>query len=254
TGGASGIGRAVCSRLASEGARVAVADLDGPGATKTVQGLPTPTPSTQERGGGAGVAAGDPPHAAFTVDVADADSVRGLLEQIQLRFGAPPNVCVACAGVTRDQFLLQLDTGSYETVLGVNLKGTFLVTQAVARALVAAGAPGSIIHMGSIVGKVGNLGQTHYAASKGGVESLTRSCAKELARYGIRCNVVLPGFIVTPMTHKVPPKVLEKVRGVTGMVPLGRLGEPEDVADVCAFLASPDSSYLTGASMEVTGG
>uniref|UniRef100_A0A8C3CJE5 Estradiol 17-beta-dehydrogenase 8 n=1 Tax=Cairina moschata TaxID=8855 RepID=A0A8C3CJE5_CAIMO len=154
--------------------------------------------------------------------------------------------------VTRDEFLLRLAPAPFREVLRVNLQGTFLVTQAVARALVAAGARGgSIVLLGSIVAKVGNLGQANYAASKAGVEGLARSSAKELARFGIRCNVVLPGFITTPMTAKVPPKVLEKF---AGQVPLGRLGDPEDVADVCAFLASDDSAYVTGASVEVTGG
>ncbi|XP_054039787.1 (3R)-3-hydroxyacyl-CoA dehydrogenase isoform X1 [Rissa tridactyla] len=248
TGGASGIGRAVCARLAREGARVAVADRDEAGAGDTVGGL--------HAGGGTPHAKmGSPPHrphAAFGVDVASAPSVTQLLARVQEHFGAPPSVCVGCAGVTRDEFLLRLGEGDFQEVLGVNLTGTFLVTQAVARALVAAGAPGgSIIHVGSIVGKVGNLGQANYAASKAGVEGLTRTCAKELAKFGIRCNAVLPGFIVTPMTDKVPPKVLEKF---AGMVPMGRLGDPEDVADVCAFLASEESSYITGASVEVTGG
>ncbi|KAM9266871.1 (3R)-3-hydroxyacyl-CoA dehydrogenase [Cariama cristata] len=246
TGGASGIGRAVCARLAREGARLAVADRDEAGAGTTVGGL--------HAGGGphAGGGSSPQPHAAFGVDVASAPSVTQLLARIQEHFGVPPSICVGCAGVTRDEFLLRLGEGDFQEVLGVNLTGTFLVTQAVARALVATGAPGgSIIHVGSIVGKVGNLGQANYAASKAGVEGLTRTCAKELARFGIRCNVVLPGFIVTPMTDKVPPKVLEKF---AGMVPLGRLGDPEDVADVCAFLASEESSYITGASVEVTGG
>ncbi|XP_069630248.1 (3R)-3-hydroxyacyl-CoA dehydrogenase [Haliaeetus albicilla] len=249
TGGASGIGRAVCARLAQEGARLAVADLDEGGAQDTVGGLCGGEGATPDAGNGVPPR---PPHAAFGVDVASATSVTELLARVQDHFGAPPRVCVGCAGVTRDEFLLRLGEGAFREVLGVNLTGTFLVTQAVARALVATGAPGgSIIHVGSIVGKVGNLGQANYAASKAGVEGLTRSCAKELARFGIRCNAVLPGFIVTPMTDKVPPKVLEKF---AGMVPLGRLGDPQDVADVCAFLASEESSYITGASVEVTGG
>ncbi|KAM3848447.1 (3R)-3-hydroxyacyl-CoA dehydrogenase isoform 3-T3 [Vipera latastei] len=132
------------------------------------------------------------------------------------------------------------------------LQGAFLVTQAVARALVQSGVgEGSIIHLGSVVGKVGNLGQANYVASKAGLEAMAKTAAKELARHGIRCNTVLPGFIRTPMTDKVPRKVLDKF---VAMVPLGRLGEPEDVADVCAFLASDESRYITGASLEVTGG
>ncbi|XP_063174869.1 (3R)-3-hydroxyacyl-CoA dehydrogenase isoform X2 [Chroicocephalus ridibundus] len=151
TGGASGIGRAVCARLAREGARVAVADRDEAGAGDTVGGL--------HAGGGTPHAEmGSPPHrphAAFGVDVASAPSVTQLLARVQEHFGAPPSVCVGCAGVTRDEFLLRLGEGDFQEVLGVNLTGTFLVTQAVARALVAAGAPGgSIIHVGSIVGKV----------------------------------------------------------------------------------------------------
>ncbi|XP_039624830.1 estradiol 17-beta-dehydrogenase 8 isoform X2 [Polypterus senegalus] len=132
------------------------------------------------------------------------------------------------------------------------IQGTFLVTQALAKALISSGlSKGSIINVGSIVGKVGNLGQVNYAASKAGVEGLTKTAAKELGRYGIRCNCVLPGFILTPMIEKVPQKLLEKF---AGMVPLGRLGQASDVADACVFLASNESQYITGASLEVTGG
>ncbi|XP_059571304.1 (3R)-3-hydroxyacyl-CoA dehydrogenase isoform X2 [Alligator mississippiensis] len=129
----------------------------------------------------------------------------------QARFSAAPHVCVNCAGITRDEFLLKQTEAAFDEVIAVNLKGTFLVMQAVAQALVQSGAlGGSIINLGSIVGKVGNLGQVNYVASKAGVEGLTKTAAKELARYGIRCNVVLPGFIRTPMTDQVPPKVMEK--------------------------------------------
>ncbi|XP_015683836.1 estradiol 17-beta-dehydrogenase 8 [Protobothrops mucrosquamatus] len=234
TGAGSGIGRAVSLRLAREGASVAVADVDEAGAGETLRALP----------------AGE--HRAARVDVGCARSVEELLRGLQAHFSRPPTVCVNCAGVTRDEFLLRLSEAAFEAVLRVNLKGAFLVTQAVARALVESGASeGSIIHLGSVVGKVGNLGQANYAASKAGVEALAKTAAKELARYGIRCNTVVPGFIRTPMTDKVPPKVLDKF---AAMVPMGRLGEPEDVADVCAFLASDESRYITGASLEVTGG
>ncbi|XP_067331006.1 estradiol 17-beta-dehydrogenase 8 isoform X2 [Channa argus] len=147
-----------------------------------------------------------------------------------------------------------VDVSSKDSVtkLLTSIQGSFLVTQAVAQALVACGAPkGSIITVGSIVGKVGNIGQANYAASKAGVEALTRTAAKELSRFGIRCNCVLPGFISTPMTDKVPEKVISKMKT---LVPMGRMGEPAEVADVCAFLASDDSRYVTGASIEVTGG
>ncbi|XP_058865209.1 estradiol 17-beta-dehydrogenase 8 isoform X4 [Acipenser ruthenus] len=179
------------------------------------------------------------------------DSFQGWLSS-QRQYFRPPCVCVSSAGITLDEFLLKLEEEAFDRVLQVNLKGSFLLTQAVSRALVASGSSkGVIINVGSIVGKVGNLGQANYAASKAGVEGLTKSAAKELGRFGIRCNTVLPGFIATPMTAKVPERVLDKFEG---MVPLGRLGEPADVADVCSFLASDESRYITGASIEVTGG
>ncbi|XP_036990325.1 (3R)-3-hydroxyacyl-CoA dehydrogenase isoform X4 [Artibeus jamaicensis] len=159
TGAGSGIGRAVCVRLAQEGAAVAACDLDGAAARETVQLLGGP--GSEKRA-----------HAAFQTDVSEARSARRLLEQVQ---------------------------------------GIFLVTQAAAQALVSSGCHGSIINISSIVGKVGNIGQTNYSASKAGVIGLTQTVARELGRYGIRCNSVLPGLITTPMTQKVPQKVLDKM-------------------------------------------
>nr|XP_004479856.1 (3R)-3-hydroxyacyl-CoA dehydrogenase isoform X1 [Dasypus novemcinctus] len=241
-GAGGGIGRAVSVRLAREGAAVAACDLDGAAARETVQLLGS-------RGSEDGAPRGA--HAAFQADVSEAGAVRRLLEQVQACFSRPPSVVVSCAGITRDQFLLHMSEDDWDKVIAVNLKGIFLVTQAAAHALVSSGCPGSIINISSIVGKVGNVGQTNYAASKAGVTGLTQTAARELGRHGIRCNTVLPGFIRTPMTQKVPQKVLDKV---TGMIPLGHMGDPEDVADVVAFLASEDSGYITGASVEVTGG
>ncbi|KAL6099353.1 hsd17b8 [Pungitius sinensis] len=238
TGGGSGIGRAVCQRLASEGASVVVADISHESAMETVGRLPRDL-----RGQG---------HMAAAVDVSSKESVKKLLTSVQTRFFQPPSVCVNAAGITQDDFLLNMEEEHFDKVLLVNLKGSFLVLQAVAQALVACGAPkGSIVTVGSIVGKVGNIGQANYSASKAGVEGLTRTAAKELSRFGIRCNCVLPGFISTPMTDKVPERVISKMEL---LVPLGRMGEPAEVADVCAFLASDDSGYITGASVEVTGG
>ncbi|XP_061521546.1 estradiol 17-beta-dehydrogenase 8 isoform X1 [Phycodurus eques] len=238
TGGGSGIGRAVCLRLASEGASVAVADLDEASANETLRSLP---------GDLRGQA-----HMAAAADVASKESVKNLLTSIQARYFQPPSVCVNAAGITLDNFLLDMEEDDFDRVVQVNLKGSFLVIQAVAQALVACGASkGSIVTVGSIVGKVGNLGQVNYAASKAGVEGLTRTAAKELSRFGIRCNCVLPGFISTPMTDKVPERVIGKMKS---LIPLGRMGEAAEVADVCAFLASDDARYVTGASLEVTGG
>ncbi|XP_012317138.2 (3R)-3-hydroxyacyl-CoA dehydrogenase [Aotus nancymaae] len=242
TGAGSGIGRAVSVRLAGEGAIVAACDLDGAAAQETVRLLGRP-------GSKEGLPQGN--HVAFQADVSEASAARRLLEQVQACFSRPPSVVVSCAGITRDQFLLHMSEDDWDKVIAVNLKGTFLVTQAAGQALVSSGCRGSIINISSIIGKVGNMGQTNYAASKAGVIGLTQTAARELGRHGIRCNSVLPGLIATPMTQKVPQKVLNKI---TGMIPMGHLGDPEDVADVVAFLASEDSGYITGASVEVTGG
>ncbi|XP_025718154.1 (3R)-3-hydroxyacyl-CoA dehydrogenase [Callorhinus ursinus] len=242
TGAGSGIGRAVSVRLAREGATVAACDLDKAAACKTVW-LLGGQGSEEVAPGGA--------HAAFQADVSESGAVRRLLEQVQACFSRPPSVVVSCAGITRDEFLLRMSEDDWDKVIAVNLKGIFLVTQAAAQALVSSGCHGSIINISSIIGKVGNMGQTNYAASKAGVIGLTQTAARELGRHGIRCNSVLPGFITTPMTQKVPQKVLDKV---AGMIPMGHMGDPEDVADVVAFLASEDSGYITGASVEVTGG
>ena len=148
-------------------------------------------------------------------------------------------------------------------MIEVNLKGTFLVTQAAARGLAenlrtgnvslegVVGSYASFINLASVVGKFGNIGQANYAASKAGVEGLTRTSAKELGKLKIRCNAILPGFIRTPMTDKVPDKFLEQIRRA---VPLGRIGEPDDIAQLALFLASDASSYITGSSIECGGG
>ncbi|KAM9386173.1 (3R)-3-hydroxyacyl-CoA dehydrogenase [Pholidichthys leucotaenia] len=238
TGGGSGIGRAVCQRFASEGASVVVADISEESANETVSRL-----QRDVRG---------QVHMSAMVDVSSKASVQKLVTNIQTRYFQPPSVCVNAAGVTEDNFLLHMEEEQFDRVIQINLKGSFLVTQAVAQALMACGAPkGSIITVGSIVGKVGNIGQANYVASKAGVEGLTRTAAKELSKFGIRCNCVLPGFIATPMTEKVPEKVITMIKS---LVPMGRMGEPAEVADVCAFLASDDSRYITGASIEATGG
>ncbi|XP_041932478.1 estradiol 17-beta-dehydrogenase 8 isoform X2 [Alosa sapidissima] len=237
-GGGSGIGRAVCQRLASEGASLVVADRSVESANQTLENL-----SRDHKG---------QEHMVAEVDVAFRSSVENLLNSIQRRYFQPPSVCVNAAGITQDEFLLKMEEEDFDKVIQVNLKGTFLITQAFSRAMVAAGAPkGSIVTVGSIVGKVGNVGQANYSASKAGVQGLTRTAAKELSRFGIRCNCVLPGFITTPMTDKVPEKVISRI---TSLVPLGRMGDPAEVADVCAFLASDDSLYITGSCIEVTGG
>ncbi|XP_068747368.1 (3R)-3-hydroxyacyl-CoA dehydrogenase-like [Montipora capricornis] len=237
TGGASGIGRAVCQALAREGASIVVTDLNDQGTQDTVDSLSKHVDSR---------------HSNYSLDVTSGDEIRKVLEYIINGYRRPPCILVNSAGITRDDFLLTMDEEKFDKVIQVNLKGTFLMTQAVAKIMVDQGvANGAIVNLASIVGKVGNLGQVNYSASKAGVEGMTRTCAKELARFGVRCNAVLPGYIQTPMTDGVPDKVIEKYKK---RIPLQRLGKPADVADVVTFLASDRSSYITGTSIEVTGG
>ncbi|CAH3190417.1 unnamed protein product, partial [Porites lobata] len=236
TGGASGIGRAVCQALATEGAGIIVTDLNSQGTQETLDSLSQHASLK---------------HKNYSLDVSSGEEIHKVLEYIISGYKRPPCILVNCAGITSDEFLLKMDEEKFDKVIKVNLKGTFLMTQAVAKVMVDQGVKnGSIVNLASIVGKVGNLGQVNYAASKAGVEGLTRSCAKELAKFGVRCNAVLPGFIETPMTEAVPEKVIEKLKK---QIPMFRLGQPSDVADVVTFLASDRSSYITGASIEVTG-
>jgi len=238
TGGGSGIGKAVCHVLAREGARVVVADLNHMAAEDTRNDLDSMGGKSQ--------------HLALPVDVSVGRSVHSLLSDIRHSCGAVPSIVCNSAGITRDSFLLKMDETSWNTVIDVNLKGTFLVSQTAAAAMVDAKVQqGSIINIASIIGKTGNMGQCNYAASKAGVEAFTRSISKELAKYSIRCNAVLPGFIETPMLSAVPEKVKDKFRA---LIPLGRTGSPEEVAEVVLFLASNRSSYVTGNSIEVSGG
>ncbi|KAK3697593.1 hypothetical protein RRG08_033323 [Elysia crispata] len=235
TGGGSGIGRAVCSIFAREGAKLAVVDLNKKSAEETLALLPQPSD-----------------HRAYGTNVALSSEVATMVSQVQEDFGEVPSVAVHAAGITKDSFLLKMDEQSFDDVIDVNLKGTFLINQTLAKAMSKANLPDcSIVNISSIVGKCGNIGQTNYAASKAGVIGMTKTAAKELARFNIRVNAVLPGFIHTPMTEKVPENVKQMI---TMMVPCKRMGTPEEIAEVCAFLASSRSSYMTGAAVEVTGG
>lgn len=180
------------------------------------------------------------------------DSVQTLFGDIKKHYSIPVTIVVNCAGITRDCFLLDMTEEAFDSVTTVNLKGTYLVTQAAAREMVTQNVQeGSIVNVSSIVGKTGNLGQCNYAASKAGVVGLTKTVALELARHNIRCNAVMPGFIDTPMVAQVPDKVMAKV---LPRIPLGRMGTPEEVAEAVLFLCSPKSSYVTGSVLEVTGG
>ncbi|KAG5307181.1 DHB8 dehydrogenase, partial [Acromyrmex insinuator] len=235
TGAGSGIGREVCRVFAREGAIVVATDQNIKTAAETV--------TTLEGTG----------HTALDVQVTDRNSVETAFKHVLKQFSRPPTVIVNSAGITRDNFLVKLSDNNFDDVINVNLKGTFLVMQTAVKAMIEANVTkdSSIINIGSIVGKNGNIGQSNYSASKAGVVAMTKSASMEFGQFGIRVNVVLPGFIDTSMTMTVPDKVKELfIKNVS----LQRMGKPREVAEVIAFLASDKSSYVNGASIEVTGG
>ncbi|KAL0850491.1 hypothetical protein ABMA28_012284 [Loxostege sticticalis] len=241
TGAGSGIGRAACQVLSREGATVIAADKNYEAALETIK-----THTALASGANA---VGD--HSAMELDVGDSKSVQNLLDVVMKQYKAPATIVVNSAGITRDNWMLKMSEADFDSVININLKGTFLVMQAFARAMAVASLPGSIINISSITGKYGNIGQTNYTASKAGVVAMTQSAAKELGKSNIRVNVILPGFVKTPMVETVPDKV---VQGMLKLVPLARMGEPSEVAEVITFLASDKSSFVTGATIDVTGG
>ncbi|CAB3257310.1 unnamed protein product [Arctia plantaginis] len=240
TGAGSGLGRATCQVLSREGATVIAADKNYDAAVETIKDYTALASGSNDRD-----------HTAVELDVSDPSAVRNLLKTTLDQYKAPPTIIVNSAGITRDNWLLKLSQEDYDSVLNVNLKGTFLMMQTFAKAMTEAAAPGSIINFSSIVGKYGNMGQTNYAASKAGVIGMTQSAAKELGQFNIRVNAILPGFIETPMLKTIPDKVL---KGFLKSVPLGRLGNPTEVAELVTFLSSDKSSFITGAAIDVTGG
>ncbi|KAF5276827.1 hypothetical protein FQA39_LY06379 [Lamprigera yunnana] len=236
-GAGSGIGRATCQVLAREGANIIAADLNLKAATDTVDLL-----NSQHKRD----------HFSVHLDVAKSDSVRTVLQKVLNKYGNPPTVIVNCAGITKDNFLLKLSEEDFDQVINVNLKDTFLVMQIFSEAIVKNEIKsGSIINISSIVAKNGNIGQSNYSASKAGVELLTKTAAKELAQFGIRCNVITPGFINTPIVNTIPSALKEKF---VANVSVKRMGEPQEVAEAITFLASEKSSYVNGATIEVCGG
>jgi len=233
TGSAQGIGLATAQRLASEGARVVVLDLGAARVDAAVAAI---------RAAG-GQAMG------CVVDVTDRSAIDAMVAKVQADWGRI-DVLINNAGITKDARLAKMTSAQFDSVIAVNLKGVFECTQAVAEVMVAQGS-GSIVNASSVVGLYGNFGQTNYAATKAGVIGFTKTWARELGPKGVRVNAVCPGFILTPILDTLPPEVMKKM---IDKVPLGRLGRPEEIAAVYAFLASDDSSYLNGAVIEASGG
>ncbi len=232
TGGGSGIGRVTAQALATCGARVVVADLQPEAADATWAAIT-----------GAGGEA-----TAVTVDVSRPESVAEMVARAVAQYGRIDTL-VTCAGIFRDKRMEKLAEADWDQVLDVNLKGTFLCIQAVAPVMKEQ-RRGRIITISSIAHK-GNFGQANYSASKGGVVSLTRTAALELAAWGVTANCLVPGMILTPLLANMKPEVRE---AFAAKIPLGRIGQPEELANVILFLASDLSDYMTGAVLDVDGG
>merc|ERR1711973_180210 len=190
-------------------------------------------------------------HLSLTTDVSKAESVSESFKQILDKYKRPPDIIVNSAGITKDGFMLRMKEEDFDKVIDVNLKGTFLVTQAASSFMKEKNVSGSIVNNASVVARTGNIGQANYTASKARVIGFTKTAAKELGKFNIRVNVILPGFIKTPMTDVVPDKLKE---AFVTQIPLGDFGDPIDIAGVTSFLASNRSKYITGASFDVNGG
>jgi 3-oxoacyl-[acyl-carrier protein] reductase len=235
TGGSRGIGRAIGLRMAD-------------GETKIYfnysAGVSTDAEETESLVKAAGGAA-----RAIRVDVGSRDDVRGFFNRIVEESGRV-DVLVNNAGITADGLLVRMKEEDWDRVLDINLKGAFHCIQAVAKTMMKQRS-GRIINMASVVGVMGNAGQANYVASKAGLIGLTKTVARELAPRGVTVNAVAPGFIETAMTAELAEKVRE---AMLAQIPLGRMGRPEDVADVVAFLASEQAAYITGQVIHVNGG
>ncbi len=239
TGGAAGIGKATALRFAEEGAKVVICDVNEEAGRETVKLL------------------GD--EAAFyKVNVADRAEVQKWVDEVTARYGRV-DVLVNNAGVLRDgqlvkvkdgQLVNQMAEADFDLVISVNLKGVFNCSQAVAPVMIKQGG-GVILNASSVVGLDANFGQTNYVATKFGVIGMTKVWARELGRYNIRVNAVAPGFTATEMVTAMPEKILD---GMKSRTPLGRLGEPRDIANAYLFLASDEASFITGEVLRVDGG
>lgn len=234
TGGGRGIGRAVCLELARRGFNVVVNYAHSADAAE----------QTRAECAELGVQA-----LAVKADVSDHDEAKGLIDATMVKFGRI-DVLVNNAGITRDGLLMKMSPEDFDDVVRTNMTGAFNCMKHVSRVMLKARS-GSIVNVSSIVGLTGNAGQVNYAASKAGVVAMTKSAAKELGSRGVRVNAVAPGYIQTDMTKDLPA---EAVVAFADQIALKRLGEPEDVARVVAFLASEDAGYVTGQVICVDGG
>ena len=235
TGGARGIGAAICRKLASLGADIAIIDL-----RETEQAVALRDELVQTYGVKA---------AFFACNVGDAEQCRETVKAVTETLGGL-TILVNNAGITRDALMLAMKEADFDAVINTNLKGVFNMTQACYRTFMKA-RYGKIVNLASVSGMLGTAGQANYAASKAGVMALTKVTARELASRGVTCNAVAPGFIATEMTAAISD---EATAQYLKSIPLERAGKPEDVANLVAFLSSPESDYLTGEVIRIDGG
>ena len=239
TGGAAGIGKATALKFAAEGAKVVICDVN-------------------EEVGQATAALLGPDAAFYKVNVADRAAVQAWVEAVAEKYGRI-DVLVNNAGIVRDnqlvrfkdgQLVKQMPEADFDLVIAINLKGVFNCTQAVAPVMIRQGG-GVILNASSVVGLDGNFGQTNYVATKAGVIGMTKVWARELGKFGIRVNAVAPGFTATEILSAMPEKVIE---GMVARTPLGRMGQPVDIANAYCFLASDEAGFISGAVLRVDGG
>lgn len=239
TGSARGIGAGTAKRLASDGMAVAVLDLNEADCASTVAEI--------EKAGGKAIAVG--------ADVRDAAQVEAAVARVVAGLGEP-TVLVNNAGVTRDNLLFKMTESDWDTVLGVHLKGAFLMTRAVQKYMVNA-AWGRIVNLSS-TSAVGNRGQANYSAAKAGMQGFTKTLAIELGKFGVTANAIAPGFIVTDMTAATAARLgvsFEDFRkGAAARIPVGRVGQPEDIAAAVSFLVSEEAGFVSGQVLYVAGG
>jgi 3-oxoacyl-[acyl-carrier protein] reductase len=239
TGAGRGIGAAIAERLGADGLRVACLDIDGASAR-----------GTADRLAAEGVTSG-----AFAADVSHEGSVEDVVAEIAERLG-PPTVLVNNAGVLRDNLLFKMSASDWDTVMQVHLRGSFLMTRAVQRHMTAA-SYGRIVNLSS-TSALGNRGQANYSAAKAGLQGFTKTVAHELGRFGVTCNAVAPGFIVTEMTRATAARIGQSFEDFSAAriaaIPVRRAGTPEDVADAVSFFCSTRAGFVSGQVLYVAGG